>query len=329
MDSKNKMCGIVQDLLPLYVDDVCGEDSKAMVSDHISNCPDCAAMLRNMKNTECETSLREEGNEVVLKHAKKEKRKSFTVGMVFSGIFLIPVIVCMIVNLATGHGLSWFFIVLTSLMVAASLLIVPLMATNHKCLWTLGSFTASLMILLATICIYTRGRWFFVAALSVLFGLAVIFMPFVSRAIKTGFWSRNRALLVLGTDSLLYILMMLAIGRMNHSDSYGVIATAVSVNFLVFAWVILFIAKYLKAPKTVKAGLIVIWCGLFIAICENVVFMLLGYSVVWHAFHPLTWTFATLNSNVKWILFIVCAVIGGLLITCGLLTKEKKNENSI
>ena len=27
MDSKNKMCGIVQDLLPLYVDDVCGEDS--------------------------------------------------------------------------------------------------------------------------------------------------------------------------------------------------------------------------------------------------------------------------------------------------------------
>ena len=31
-------CSIIQDLLPLYVDEICSEESKKIVEDHLSQC---------------------------------------------------------------------------------------------------------------------------------------------------------------------------------------------------------------------------------------------------------------------------------------------------
>lgn len=31
-------CSIIQDLLPLYVDEICSEESKNIVEDHLSQC---------------------------------------------------------------------------------------------------------------------------------------------------------------------------------------------------------------------------------------------------------------------------------------------------
>lgn len=42
-------CDIVKDLIPLYVDDVCSEDSKKMVETHLSECDPCQRELNNLK----------------------------------------------------------------------------------------------------------------------------------------------------------------------------------------------------------------------------------------------------------------------------------------
>ena len=34
-------CNVIQDLLPLYLDGVCSEESKAIVEQHLSECPAC------------------------------------------------------------------------------------------------------------------------------------------------------------------------------------------------------------------------------------------------------------------------------------------------
>ncbi|MBD5514514.1 MAG: RNA polymerase sigma factor [Lachnospiraceae bacterium] len=65
------------------------------------------------------------------------KRKSAIAGTAIAGIFMIPVLVCLIVNLTIGAALDWFFIVLASLIVAASLIVVPLVMPENKFLWTL------------------------------------------------------------------------------------------------------------------------------------------------------------------------------------------------
>ena len=34
-------CNVNKDLLPLYVDDVCSEESKAIVEEHLAGCEEC------------------------------------------------------------------------------------------------------------------------------------------------------------------------------------------------------------------------------------------------------------------------------------------------
>ena len=43
-------CGTIQDLLPLYVDDVCSEDSRALVEEHVERCQACKRKLDNMQS---------------------------------------------------------------------------------------------------------------------------------------------------------------------------------------------------------------------------------------------------------------------------------------
>ena len=208
--SKEKECEIIRDLLPLYADDVCSERSRQLIEEHLAGCPDCSVMLEKLRTSEIEEGLKEEKDQVIEYQAKRFKRRSATVGSVISGLFMIPVVVCLIVNLASGAGLSWFFIVLASLAVAASLIVVPLTVSGNKLLWTLSTFTMSLLLLLAVCCFSAHENWFFTAASAVLFGLSVFFLPFVVRAkpVRERIGSFSRPLLVLAVDLILFANMM-------------------------------------------------------------------------------------------------------------------------
>jgi hypothetical protein len=208
--NKEKECEVIRDLLPLYADDVCSGRSRELIEEHLQSCPDCSAMLAKLRTNEIETGLKEEKEQVIEYQAKRFKRRSATVGSVVSGLFMIPVLVCLIVNLASGSPLGWFFIVLAGLAVAASLVIVPLMMPENKLLWTFCAFTMSLLLLLAVCCFYNHGNWFFTAASAVLFGLSAVFLPFVVKAkpVREYIGNFSRPLLVLSVDVILFANMM-------------------------------------------------------------------------------------------------------------------------
>ena len=42
-------CGIIKDLLPLYIDDVCAPESKDAIETHLSDCADCKQFYNTMK----------------------------------------------------------------------------------------------------------------------------------------------------------------------------------------------------------------------------------------------------------------------------------------
>lgn len=203
-------CEVIRDLLPLYADDVCSGSSRQLIEEHLEECPDCTAVLERLRNSEIESGLQEEKEQVIQHQAKQFKRRSATVGSVVSGVFMIPVLVCLIVNLASGAALSWFFIVLAGLAVAASLIIVPLMVPEDKAFWTLCAFTVTLLFLLAVCCFSTHGSWFYTAASAVLFGLSVIFLPFAvkARPVRELIGKFSRPLLVLSVDAILFANMM-------------------------------------------------------------------------------------------------------------------------
>lgn len=203
-------CEVIRDLLPLYADQICSEQSRKMVDEHLPECPACTQMLQRLKSSELENNLMVEKESVIANGTQYLKRRSTLAGLIVSGIFMIPILVCLIVNLVSGHGLGWFFIVLASLICGASLIVVPLLAPEDKAFWTFCSFSASLILLLAVICLYTHGRWFWIAASASLFGLGLIFLPFVvkARPVKRLIGQANKAIIVLSADAVLLITMI-------------------------------------------------------------------------------------------------------------------------
>lgn len=45
-------CSVIQDLLPSYVDNICSDDTRELVQEHVAECAQCKEKLEQMKNTE-------------------------------------------------------------------------------------------------------------------------------------------------------------------------------------------------------------------------------------------------------------------------------------
>ena len=225
-------CDVIRDLLPLYADDACSEKSRDLVKEHLLDCPDCRQMLIRLKETQIEDDQKNKKTDVIRYGAKRFRRRSAAVGSAVSGVLMIPILVCLVINLVSGPALDWFAIVMAALCVAASLIVVPLTVPEDKAFWTLCAFTASVVALLGIVCQYTRGSWFWIASSAVLFGMAVIFLPFAIRArpVKRLIGDSNKWVIVLGADAALFINMMNMIashGRLTLSTvlfTLGVIA---------------------------------------------------------------------------------------------------------
>lgn len=325
MKIMNKQCEIVQDLLPLYVDNVCSKSSAEMVEEHVSQCSECLKLHEKMKNGNCEGALRTETESVIEHHTKSQKRKTLMVGSCIAGILCIPILVCLIVNLAVGHALDWFFIVLTSLMVFASLVVVPLVVEKKKGLCTIGSFTVSLMLLLMTCAIYTKGDWFWVVSSSVLFGLSVVLMPYIAYNVPVGgFLKRHKGLFILGVDVILLFTMLLCIGIYVNNTMYWKATPPIVMFTTGFVWVIFLVCRYLKVSKFIRAGITCILVGGFAFLIDYVIDMIFDDNPVWPVMDFRTWNMETLDGNIDWIILITFAVIGIILIGVGLIRTIKK-----
>ena len=245
----NKECEIVRDILPLYVDDVCSASSREIIDEHLKTCPDCAAYLEDIRASEAESELKSEKSLVIQNQARRFKRRSAATGSVISALFMIPILICLIVNLTSGRTLDWFYIVVAAMLVVASVTVVPVMVPDSKLFWTLCAFCGSLVILLAVCALYTRGDWFFVAASASIFGLAVFFLPFAIKAKPLRPWveGRNKALLVLAVDFILFGNMMNVISM--HQKGMGF---TMLISLLVIAALGLLVANVILKDRAKK-----------------------------------------------------------------------------
>ena len=215
-------CNVIRDLLPLYADGACSEESRVMVEEHLQECQSCSDLLLKIRKTEIDESLVNEKNEVIQYGAARLRRRSAAVGSAFSLVFIIPILIFLFVKITFASPLGLLLVVLASLCVAASLVIVPLMAAQDRAFWTFCSFCASLILLFAVVCLYTGGRWFWVASSATLFGLSIVFMPFVvrSRPVRQLTGGASKVLVVLGVDAVLFVSMMNAIRAYNRHGTH-------------------------------------------------------------------------------------------------------------
>ena len=69
-------CDVIEDLLPLYVDDVASGDSRTLIEEHLNECESCRKTLENMKEGyELESVKKENSNQddkMIILHLKKK-----------------------------------------------------------------------------------------------------------------------------------------------------------------------------------------------------------------------------------------------------------------
>ncbi len=104
-------CGITRDLLPLYLDDVCSEESREAVEEHLQHCPACRKELEAMKGkvTVCAKREAEKMTQFqdFIKGQKQDSwKKGLGAGLISAGIlvlaafYLLPLLI-----VDTGSGM--------------------------------------------------------------------------------------------------------------------------------------------------------------------------------------------------------------------------------
>ena len=257
-------CSVIEDLLPLYKDGACSDGSRKIEDEHHAECPKCTEMLNALKDTAIDEMIVKEKEEVIGSQTKYFKRKSALIGSIIAGVFALPILICLIVNLASGQGLSWFFIVLAAMFIPTSLFVVPLMAPKNRMFLTMCSFTASVLLLIGVICIYTGGEWFLVVAPSILFGLTVCIAPFIAcrRPVKE-YLGNRKGLAVMTAYSITFVLMMICIGLYEQEAGFFALAFGISLPILAMVWIIFLIIRYLPVNGMIRAGVCIAAISIF------------------------------------------------------------------
>ena len=89
-------CDMIQDLLPLYLDGVCSEESKKAVEEHLSECPDCKGFYDDIRE--------DNGMEIGTHNADRELKKAVSFRAVKKRILrkqILVAVIAVIVLIAT------------------------------------------------------------------------------------------------------------------------------------------------------------------------------------------------------------------------------------
>ena len=117
--------------------------------------------------------------------AIKYNRIKKTLFWILNISYFIAILTCFIVNLAIDYKLSWFFIVLTSIVCGYTFCpTITWVYSKFKKVIFIASTILSLFLLFLTCSIYTSNYWFMIATLGVILGYFMIFYPILFNSQK-------------------------------------------------------------------------------------------------------------------------------------------------
>ncbi|MCH5349450.1 MAG: zf-HC2 domain-containing protein [Oscillospiraceae bacterium] len=101
-------CNVIEDLLPLYADDICSEDSKTIVEHHTAVCSECKEKLSAMTK-ELEKNEETPKPENPFKKTRTHYVRLIVITLCICAVIAIPSVICSVLtaNEVAHHGESW------------------------------------------------------------------------------------------------------------------------------------------------------------------------------------------------------------------------------
>ena len=194
--------------------------------------------------------------------AKKWRTLSFSWSLFFYISYALALIPCFICDLAINKTLSWFWIVLSSLILAFTFTNLPKHIKKNKLIFVPLSMYLALTLLLGVCCIYTKGNWFLIPTLSVLFGLIIIFIPIYLNKYKIFKKIKKYADFVsVGIDFVALNILLIVIDIFSVSNGYANNHWFLKIGFPITLVCYLIISilmavRFLKVNKLLKTSII-------------------------------------------------------------------------
>ena len=201
--------------------------------------------------------------------AKKWRAFSLTWSLFFYIAYGIALSPCFICDLAINGTLSWFWIVLSALMLAFTFTNLPKLIKKYKLIFIPLSQYLALVLLLGVCCIYTKGDWFWIASLSVLLGLIIIFAPiFIAKYEVFCKIKKYNDFVSIAVDFLMLNILLVVINAYTLTNEYGggwwYLRTALPIVLYVYlALNITMSVRFLKINKCLKTSIVMFLVNAF------------------------------------------------------------------
>ncbi len=237
------------------------------------------ATILGVTEHELITASVDENSRAEKKDAKKWRTLSSTWYLFFLISYIVALVPCFICNLAINKTLSWFFIVLSALILAFTFTNLPKHIKKHRLIFVPLSQFLALNLLLGVVAIYTKGAWFFVASFSVLLGLIIVFAPiFISKYAPEKIKKFNDFMSVfIDFLALNILLIVINIYTQKHgfSSYFWYVRLALPIVLYVYAMLnLIFLVRFLGINKLIKTSIILILSLVFIYLSPAYIMML-------------------------------------------------------
>ena len=251
---------------------------------------------------------------------------AYKAGIVIALLLMVPVVITFIVSMSSGGGLGVFAVLTASMLLVASLSVVPLVSTQRRMIKSILASVTALLLIFFFVDRMNGGGEFILWTIPTIFGLSVVFFPLVIRNITLPpILSDKKALITLAWDTLWLFLTIFEV--CNHSgDREGMRAGYIAAFILMAGvWLVFWVARYLPVNGWIKAGTILIISCIWMAFTNDVYAYFAEHKkqLTILSTHFSDWTnHICVNANVCTLILIFGGIAGGGLLVYGMINRK-------
>ena len=331
-------CEIIKDLLPIYCDNICSEETKSAVEEHLTDCVPCSEELKKMKSNMPVALLKKREGGFIIGRYKANLIRKFLI--LFLCVFALPLFNALITkSYYSDYGMFGYAFFISAAVLIPNVYIQKIKAKDSPI--RVFAYSTLFLILIVASSLRFSGVYMFFPDYNIyysignlitlapilvysVFAISFYVLRFKKDPLPPAQYKKTTATFLLyETELLLYLSFVATLRSMNENWPLF-LDTITTALILGFVWLLYFFFRFFKRKIVFNIGVCLTVFGIYAPTYFAV------YEMVRHnSFHAAAafWNANFFDSNnpanfYMQFLIIACT-IGAVLILIGLLTEKK------
>lgn len=322
-------CAVVQDLLPLYIDNVCSDESRKIVEEHLRTCDKCSRMFKEMTADREVGILKEKKDSVLKHHEQRERSRAWKIGMIIAGILVAVVLLTTLITAMSGGNILTVLVIASSMLLIGGMIAVPFIAQKGRVAKAILTSMIGLLFIIFFVDQISGGGHFLLYSIPTVWGLSLFLVPVVLSSMELPLaLTDKKGLISMVWDTVFAFLTVIVIS--SYDNWNGLRPGLFGIGYcLAAAWAIFLTARYLPVNRLIKTGLIFLLTGIFTAFANNVIETAVTGQFTGFWFKDIGFTHpdpTSVNADFSLIVLITGCAVGTIFIIAGIISDRKRKS---